>query len=98
MDNIAGVEVNGNNNAPGSNIGLYFRGGRNRQVAVMIDGVLVTDPTGISSCYNLNLLDLNQVESIEVLKGSSSTLYGSGAAAGVINIQVEKSRKDPYFF
>ncbi len=98
LDNIAGVEVNGNNNAPGSNIGLYFRGGRNRQVAVMIDGVLVTDPTGISSSYNLNLLDLNQVESIEILKGSSSTLYGSGAAAGVINIKLKKASNTPISF
>lgn len=98
LDNIAGVEVNGNNNAPGSNIGLYFRGGRNRQVAVMIDGVLVTDPTGISSSYNLNLLDLNQIESIEILKGSSSTLYGSGAANGVINIQLKKASKTPISF
>ena len=45
LDNIAGVEVNGNNNAAGSNIGLYFRGGRNRQVAIVIDGVQVIDPT-----------------------------------------------------
>ena len=98
LDNIAGVEVNGNNNAAGSNIGLYFRGGRNRQVAVVIDGVLVTDPTGISSSYNLNLLDLNQVESIEILKGSSSTLYGSGAANGVINIKLKKASKTPISF
>jgi vitamin B12 transporter len=98
LDNVAGVEVNGNNNAQGSNIGLYFRGGRNRQVAVMIDGVLVTDPTGISSSYNLNLLDLNQVESIEVLKGSSSTLYGSGAANGVINIKLKKASNTPIAF
>lgn len=98
LDNIAGVEVNGNNNAAGSNIGLYFRGGRNRQVAVMIDGVLVTDPTGISSTFNLNLLDLNQVESIEVLKGSSSTLYGSGAANGVINIKLKKASSVPISF
>ncbi|PHR74507.1 MAG: TonB-dependent receptor [Lutibacter sp.] len=98
LDNIAGVEVNGNNNASGSNVGLYFRGGRNRQVAVVIDGVLVTDPTGISSSYNLNLLDLNQVESIEILKGSSSTLYGSGAANGVINIKLKKASNTPISF
>ncbi len=98
LDNIAGVEINGNNNADGSNLGLYFRGGRNRQVAVMIDGVLVSDPTGIASTYNLNLLNVDQIESIEILKGSSSTLYGSGAATGVINIKLKKSSKSPINF
>jgi vitamin B12 transporter len=34
-----------------------------------------------------------QVESIEIMKGAASTLYGSGAAAGVINITLKKSRK-----
>lgn len=98
LDNIAGVEINGNNNADGSNLGLYFRGGRNRQVAVMIDDVLVSDPTGIASTYNLNLLNVNQIESIEILKGSSSTLYGSGAATGVINIKLKDATKSPINF
>lgn len=96
LDNIAGIEISGNNNAAGSNIGMYIRGGRNRQVVVAIDGVVVNDPTGISSSYNLNLLDVNQIESIEILKGSSSTLYGSGAASGVINIKLKKASKSPF--
>jgi len=98
LNSIAGVEINGTNNASGSNLGMYIRGGRNRQVAVLIDGVLVSDPTGISSSYNLNLLDVNLIESIEVLKGSSSTLYGSGAATGVINIRLKKASKAPIVF
>ncbi len=98
LDNIAGVEVSGNNNTKGTNLGLYFRGGRTRQVAVLIDGVLVSDPTGIASAYNLNLLNINQIESIEILKGSSSTLYGSGAATGVISIKLKKASKAPISF
>lgn len=98
LDQVAGVEITGNNNAAGYPIGIYIRGGRNRQVAIAIDGVLVRDPTGIASTYNLNLLDLNEVESIEILKGSSSTLYGSGAAAGVVNIKLKKASKSPIAF
>ena len=98
LDQVAGIEITGNNNAAGSPLGIYIRGGRNRQVAIAIDGVLVSDPTGIASTYNLNLLDLNDVESIEILKGSSSTLYGSGAAAGVINIKLIKASKAPIAF
>lgn len=96
LDKVAGVEINGSNNSKGTNLGLYFRGGRSRQVAVMIDGVLVSDPTGIVATYNLNLIDVNQIESIEILKGSSSTLYGSGAATGVINIILKKASKKPF--
>jgi vitamin B12 transporter len=33
------------------------------------------------------------VESIEIMKGAASTLYGSGAAAGVINITLKKAGK-----
>lgn len=95
LDNVAGIEINGTNSVKGTNLGLYFRGGRSRQVAVLIDGVLVSDPTGIASVYNLNLIDINQIESIEVLKGSSSTLYGSGAATGVINIKLKKASNMP---
>lgn len=98
LNNIAGVEVNGTNNAKGTNLGLYFRGGRSHQVAVLIDGVLVSDPTGITSTYNINLLTINQIESIEILKGSSSTLYGSGAAAGVINIKLKEASKKAFSF
>ncbi len=98
LDQGAGVEISGNNNATGYPIGIYIRGGRNRQVAIAIDGVLVSDPTGIASTYNLNLLDLNEVESIEILKGSSSTLYGSGAATGVINIKLKKASEAPIAF
>ena len=96
LDNIAGIEMNGNNNVAGSNIGIYVRGGRNRQVAIAIDGVLVNNPTGIAASFNLNLIDINQIESIEILKGSSSTLYGSGAATGVINIKLKKAEKSPF--
>ena len=39
------------------------------------------------------MLPVDQIESIEILKGASSTLYGSGAATGVINITLKKSAK-----
>ena len=41
----------------------------------------------------MNFLNLDQIESIEILKGASSTLYGSSAATGVINIQTKKASK-----
>uniref|UniRef100_UPI004049505D TonB-dependent receptor plug domain-containing protein n=1 Tax=Flavobacterium sp. TaxID=239 RepID=UPI004049505D len=93
LSQVAGVEVNGNQSANSKNQGIYIRGGRNRQVAIYIDGVPVNDPSNINSEYDLRLLNVDMVESIEILKGASSTLYGSGAATGVINITLKKANK-----
>ena len=82
----SGIEINGSRSNAGQNLGIYVRGGRSRQVLVLIDGVQVSDPSLISGEYDFRLLDLNQIESIEIIKGASSTLYGSGAASAVINI------------
>ena len=58
---------------------------------ILIDGIPVNDPSDISNNFNLNFLSLNDVERIEILKGAQSTLYGSDAVAGVINIITQKS-------
>jgi len=93
LSSVAGVEVNGNQSGAGKNLGYYIRGGRNRQTLIMIDGIPVTDASGINLEYDLRLIPVDQVESIEIMKGASSTLYGSGAATGVINITLKKSAK-----
>ena len=91
LSQVAGIEVNGNQSANGKNQGVYIRGGRNRQVAIYIDGVPVVDASGINLEYDLRLIPTEQIEKIEILKGSSSVLYGTGAATGVINITLKKS-------
>ncbi len=93
LNNIPGIEIRGVNSNPSEPRGTFVRGGRGRQVLVLIDGVPVSDPSGINQEYDLRLLSLNQVENIEILKGASSTLYGTGAATGVINITLKKSSK-----
>ena len=91
LSQVAGVEINGNQSFGGKNLGYYIRGGRNRQTAIYIDGVPVTDASGINLEYDLRLLSVDQIEKIEVMKGASSTLYGTSAATGVINITLKKS-------
>lgn len=95
LSNFAGIDINGVNSSAGKNKSVYIRGGRDRQVLVLINGVPVSDPSGITTTYDLRLLTLNQVESIEVMNGAASTLYGSGAATGVINIILKKSSDKP---
>ena len=93
LNDVPGVEINGNFSTRGQNLGYYIRGGRNRQVAILIDGVNVNDPSSFNGDFDLRQIDLNQVEKVEVLKGASSTLYGTGAATGVINIILKKASK-----
>jgi len=93
LNATAGIEINGTKSNAGQNLNYYIRGGRNRQVVVLIDGVAITDASQISNDYDLRLLNADQVESIEILKGASSTLYGSGAATAVINIKLKEASK-----
>jgi vitamin B12 transporter len=96
LNDVPGVEINGNFSTKGQNLGYYIRGGRNRQVAILIDGVNVNDPSSFSGDFDLRQIDINQIESIEVLKGASSVLYGTGAATGVINIILKKASKKEF--
>ncbi|MEO0038381.1 MAG: Vitamin transporter BtuB, partial [Bacteroidota bacterium] len=95
LNSVTGVEINGAQSANGKNLGYYIRGGKNQQVLIVIDGSPVTDASGISHEYDLRLLPVDQIESIEIMKGAASTLYGSGAATAVINITLKKSNKKP---
>jgi vitamin B12 transporter len=86
----AGVFVNGANNSPGSNQDYYIRGAATSNTLILLDGVPVADPSSISSYFDLNNINPAQVERIEILKGAQSTLWGSDAVAGVINIITKK--------
>lgn len=86
----AGIIINGTNSSPGSVLGTYMRGAATGKTLILIDGIPAYDASGISGEYDLNFIALDQVERIEVLKGSQSTLYGSDAVAGVINIITKK--------
>ena len=90
INRVSGIEINGTRSNDGQNLGYYIRGGRNRQVVILVDGVQLTDASSIANDFDLRLLPLDQVSSIEIIKGASSTLYGSGAATAVINISTKE--------
>lgn len=86
LNSKAGLLVNGSSNVLGTNQDVYLRGAGTGKTLVLIDGIPVYDVAGISGAYDLNFISADQVERVEILKGSQSTLYGSDAVAGVINV------------
>lgn len=60
-------------------------------VKILIDNIPVVGDTGLGSNIDLTKLSLNNIERIEIVKGSMGVEYGNGAVAGVINIITRKS-------
>ena len=86
LNEQAGITINGALNTIGNNQTLYMRGASSGRTLFLMDGIPVSDPSYINNDFDLNLISLNNVERIEISRGAQSTLYGSDAIAGVINI------------
>ncbi len=77
----------------GTVAGMQLRGQPKRYTTVYIDGVKVSDPSTPSNDYYFNNLTSGSIDRVEVLKGAQSSLYGSGALAGTIQLFSKKGRE-----
>jgi vitamin B12 transporter len=85
----AGVEV-ARTGGPGQQTSLFLRGTESNHVLVLVDGVRINPGTiGVAALQNI---PPSMVERIEVVKGPRSTLYGSDAIGGVVNIITRRDR------
>lgn len=76
--------------------GEQIQGIDSRQVLVLLDGQPVTGARGVKSgIINLDRQQVTQLESIEVVKGASSALYGSDAIGGVVNLRT-REQTEPF--
>jgi vitamin B12 transporter len=91
LNEQAGITINGAYNAMGSVQTVFMRGASSGRTLILVDGIPVNDPSMINNEFDLNMFSINDVERIEICKGAQSTLYGSDAIAGVINIITVKS-------
>lgn len=80
-----GVSV-ARNGGVGETSSLFIRGAETDQTLVMIDGVRLDDPASPGGGFDFGNLLVGDIARIEVLRGPQSTLYGSQAIGGVVNI------------
>jgi len=85
----AGFEFS-QNGGIGTTSSTFLRGAATNQVLVLIDGVRVSSLT--TGATALDQLMLDQIERVEVVRGNVSSLYGSGAIGGVIQVFTHRGR------
>ncbi|MHA6638795.1 TonB-dependent vitamin B12 receptor [Stutzerimonas frequens] len=89
LKQVPGVSL-ANNGGPGKSTSLFMRGTESDHVLVMIDGIKIGSVTGGGAA--LQDLPLELIERIEVVRGPRSSLYGSEAIGGVIQIFTRKGQ------
>ena len=78
------------NGGQGQTSAIQLRGLPKRYSTVYIDGVKMSDPSSVSNDFDFNHILTSQISRVEILKGNQSSVYGSGAIGGTINITTKK--------
>ncbi|SDX18063.1 iron complex outermembrane recepter protein [Lutibacter oricola] len=92
LQNVAGVDIR-RRGVEGMQSDLYIRGGNFEQTLLLIDGVKMDDPQTGHHTMNA-IIDLDNIETIEIVKGPAARVYGQNAMVGAINIVTKKINKD----
>ena len=94
LQGVPGLSIS-QTGAFGGTTTLAIRGAPSSQTLVLIDGISVNDPSSPGGGYDFSNLLTSNIESIEILKSSQSTLWGSDAIGGIINIITKETKVDP---
>jgi vitamin B12 transporter len=85
LADVPGLRV-AQSGGPGSQASVFIRGTNSNQVLVLRDGVPINDPATPGGAFNFGDDSLNDVDHIEIVRGPLSSVYGSSAIGGVINL------------
>ncbi|MCC5970558.1 MAG: TonB-dependent receptor [Pararhodobacter sp.] len=95
LNRLPGVSVT-QSGGFGTTAQLAIRGAGPRYIAVYVDGVRVDDPTGITNETDFGAFVVDDIERLEVLRGTQSALYGGSAVGGVISITSRRPQRDGF--
>ncbi len=84
-----------NSGGPQTLSGVYMRGASPQQSLVMVNGMRIND--NMSGSTHWSAIDPSTIERIEIIRGAASSLYGSNAMGGVINIITKPGGQDRPF-
>ena len=79
----------------GKQTSVFTHGTESDHTLVLLDGIEISDPSTPGNVFDIAHLLLSDVERVEVLRGPVSTLYGSEAVGGVINVVLRKGSASP---
>ncbi len=91
LNTVAGLAVQ-TFGASGTQSAVSIRGATTNQVLVLVDGAPVSDPSSGLADFSRLAISVDDIESIEVLRGGASAQYGADAVGGVILITTKKSQ------
>jgi len=80
---------------PGGQTAIFLRGAKSEHTLVLIDGMEMNNPITPGRSFDFAHLTADNIERIEIIRGPQSTLYGSDAIGGVINIITKKGKGKP---
>ncbi len=94
LRDVPGVYIRSNGPFGGST-SITMRGTQSGQTMLMLDGVRMSDPISTNGAMDIANLLTGGIGQVEVVQGPQSTLYGSDAMAGVINIRTRRGQGKP---
>lgn len=82
---------------PGKLAYVFMRGSNTNHTLVIVDGVTMNDASSPNNAFDFSTLNTNDVDRIEIVRGPQSTLYGSDAIAGIVNIITKQGTNKPQY-
>ena len=82
---------------PGQQTSVFTRGANSNQTLVLIDNIMMNDPSSPSGGFDFANLQVDNIERIEVLRGAASAMWGADAMGGVIHIITKHGSGKPAF-